>query len=206
MWFFAIGILFSGVLVVVCSIMEDRSLQRILDRKDENQLKKEINMGVVMRKFGTILWILLTMVLVIYFIRNEEINNTNKNKRKQLAKEAPSRDYSYLWNEDLKNVSSAEKVITRKDELILEAIINDFILRNKIKKSFQVHSDFKAYASIVPREIIIYVYSINLTNDQKNQLEKYMIEWINKTILDFEDFAWTKNYSLKIIFRDEEGG
>jgi len=104
---------------------------------------------------------------------------------------------------------------SRKDELILEAIINDFILRNQIKREFPFPYKFEAYSSVLADSIVVYVYcwipadQLNgkyddiRSNAEKHfpELERYMVKWINETILAFDDFKWARSYKLSIVLR-----
>jgi len=106
--------------------------------------------------------------------------------------------------------------VSRKDELILEAIINDFILRNQIKREFPFPYKFEAYSSVLWNSIVVYVYCWiphdkliqrkydDFRSNAENhfpELEKYMVKFINKTILDFDDFKWARSYKLSIVLR-----
>jgi hypothetical protein len=119
----------------------------------------------------------------------------------------------------LSNITLAQKQdtkVSRKDELILEAIINDFILRNQIKREFPFPYKFEAYSSVLADSIVVYVhcwipqdqliqgnYDDIRSNAEKHspELQKYMLKWINGTVLDFDDFKWAISYKLSIVLR-----
>ena|SRR3990172_5753827 len=59
-----------------------------------------------------------------------------------------------------------QQSVSRKDELILESIINNFILRNQVKREFPFPYKFEAYASVLAESINVYVYCW-LPNDKE---------------------------------------
>ena len=113
-------------------------------------------------------------------------------------------------------VVQAANNVSRKDEILLESAINDFIHRNQVRRSFPFAHTFEAYGSVVNRSIIVYVYfriPLNPKNVQEREnivervkgdfpeLENYIKRYIKDTILDFEDFAWARFYGFSVILR-----
>lgn len=92
--------------------------------------------------------------------------------------------------------------ISRKDELILEGIINDNIYRLKIKDS-NIYKDIEAYGSIVANSLVVYVYpKKNLTSQIKKNISNNFERVIKKEILEFKDFEWAKAYKFNVVFRE----
>lgn len=91
--------------------------------------------------------------------------------------------------------------ISRKDELILEGIINDNIHRLKIIDS-NIYKDIEAYASIVANSLVVYVYPQKTLPSQIKQKISNNLERVIKTeIFEFKDFEWAKAYKFNIVFR-----
>jgi hypothetical protein len=89
--------------------------------------------------------------------------------------------------------------VSRKDELILEGLINDTIHFKKL--SDYLYKNINAYGSVVSKSIVISVYPTSrLSNKKKKDLSNNMSWIFDSHILQYEGFEWARKYKIDVIF------
>ncbi len=106
-----------------------------------------------------------------------------------------------------------------KEKMIIEGIINDYILRIKAKDELAFIFDFDYWTNaLTGGEIIVYIYarppipkSHNkysvVEKEIKNQFEELktqLVSGVSETILAWPEFNQFKNYKVEVILRIEE--
>lgn len=91
--------------------------------------------------------------------------------------------------------------ITRKAELELEGLINDYFFRRQIKDPI-LFGDFNAYGSVIAKSIVVYVYLKNdLSQVRTEEISDMIKKDLHEQLLDFPGFEWAKEYTLNVVVR-----
>lgn len=111
---------------------------------------------------------------------------------------------SYAENPPRDVAESRIDKVSRKEQLLLEGVINDHIHRIKVKRVVPYNHEFEAYASVLPDSINIYVYPVSDSEAVRADfpvLEKFLKDGVQSTILNFDDYDWARKYKFDVILR-----
>jgi hypothetical protein len=95
---------------------------------------------------------------------------------------------------------------TRKDQLILEGLINDYCVRLSIRRELL---NYECYANVSLKDIIVYLYpsrdfvseSVVFEEKEKDAIKARIPVDIKNLFLSFVDWKWAKEYRVTIVDR-----
>lgn len=99
------------------------------------------------------------------------------------------------------------RTVSRKDELVLEGLINDCCYRQEV---VNVSLPVRCYANVSLKDIIVYVYPSDTWSRSpaaqalRDLLKADLARDIPTQFVQFPDWSWAKDYKITIVDRTTE--